>query len=273
MRPAANRILVLMELTMRSAVWLVTLISALVLCGCAAHRPLLVSDQAKLIDQQTRNLKPLAKSVQDQIKASGTTAALVVLAGDSNSVPLIYPTSDPSTTALEHLKDLQSGSSCLVVFSRGLPLEPEEFSCAFLAQQVMRLRDDQEWKRDYEVHFNEVRDALVELKSQVIQVSEQLKLEQANLDQDRKLIERTKSDIEGLGNVVGPMSGLVQWHEAQLRRAGKLLDQLNAQYGKTAEVIGKNNDQIDSLIKDLNSTFAQVQKSISDMQQKLAMIH
>jgi len=283
------------------------LLPLLLSSGCALNQPLVVRDQAKIIKQESKRLKNYAEPVQDKIKTAGTVAALVVVPNDSAAPPAIYSTQDTLATALDHLSEIQAGRTCFVVFARNIPLPPEQLSCAQLALNANQLQETRIRESAQQAKLVETRTDLTALRAdltnllgQVARLSDSLKREQEMLDQHGAAITRNNrelerhetaiarnsaqlerhettinsnhADIASVGKVLAPTSSLVQFHEAQLKNTEKLLHTLIAQYTKSADAIGQNNQQIDSMIKDLNTSFAQVRAALDQMQQKLSTI-
>ena len=254
--------------------------------GCAIRQPLLVPDQAKLINNETKVLKPYAEITQTKISAAGLTAALVILKDDRSTSPIIIPTRDPVATAVDHPDDLKGSSLCFIVYARSLPLSPEELSCEFLVAQASsrletrRVADEQQTRlNDLLASENALKRDLVILRSdlttssaEVRALSDTLKQQQVLLEQQATNGVRSKADIEKLAAVVAPTASLVRFHEAQLRNTEEVLNHLINQYTSVANAIGQNNQQIDSMIKEINSSFAQVKGTLDQMQQKLSTI-
>jgi hypothetical protein len=96
------------------------LVTCLLFCciGCAIRQPLLVPDQAKLISNETKVLKPYAEITQTKIIDSGLTAALVIVKEDRSTSPIILPTLDPVATAVDHPDDLKGSSLDLALRTR-----------------------------------------------------------------------------------------------------------------------------------------------------------
>jgi chromosome segregation ATPase len=117
-----------------------------------------------------------------------------------------------------------------------------------------------------------LRADLTTSNAEVRVLSDTLKKQQDLLEQQAANGARSKADIEKLAAVVAPTASLVRFHEAQLKNAEEVLNHLVNQYTSFANAIGQNNEQIDSMIKDINSSFAQVKGTLDQMQQTLATI-
>lgn len=247
--------------------------------ACAPHRPLLVRDQSELIKKRNSQLRPYSEVVQQRIKASNSAAALVISDVGPDRPPTIIPTQDPLAAAVEHLPDLNTHATCFFVFERSLAIPPEEMSCSVLAAYANEIIENRKSQLEQKAalktlgaRVDEIGDNLRDLRDQASSLSTQLRDEQRLIEQSSKAISNNRTDIDGLGNILGPTVGLVNFHEAQLKSLEKMLQLLITQYQKAADVIGTNNNQIDSLIKDINASFVQIKTSLDQIQQKLSTI-
>jgi hypothetical protein len=259
----------------------------LVLCsGCAVHQPLLVRDQDSRIKNQGKRLRNYGDLVQDKIKTTRSVAVLVISSPGATTPPAIYPTQDPVATAAEHDNEIRAGSACFVVFDRELPVAPEQLSCTLLAFEAAKLQENRRYQTEQQTRINETRSDLDSLAAQVSEIrsdlnglvrqvsriSDEVKQEQETLGNHNNEILHARADINSLGQILGPTTSLVTFHEAQLKLTEKMLTALINDYKKSTDVIGQNNQQIDGVIKDLNAAFAQVKTTLDQMQQRLSTV-
>jgi ABC-type transporter Mla subunit MlaD len=246
----------------------------------------MVEDQAKLAHVQAAKLEKYGESVQATLKVSGFSAALVIVGSDPAQPPTVYPTDNPVATALDHLDVTAAGTACYIVYIRTAPLVPEQLSCYLLTKRATDLSESRKMMAEenatltalnsstemLRTDLTTLQGSLNSLAAQANSLSEELKEQQTRLKQQDDAAMHSRSDIENLAKVLAPTTQLVRFHEAQLRNTEKTLDTLIEQYSKTSAAVGQNNEQIDSLIKDLNASFAQVKATLDQMQQKLATV-
>ena len=254
--------------------------------GCAAHHPLLVRDQEKRIRSQDKQLKAAGALVQDKIAEGKTTAALVIVSSNAAAPPSIYTTDDPILTATDHAEEVRAGQNCFLVFARDLALSPEQLSCRFLATQASRFQGIRQSQDEQKAQIAQLSAELTDLTGELARLSDDLRrqgdileshtkelaLNRSDLKEADTQISANRTDLSALARVVGPATTLITFHDAQLQATEKMLQALVTDYQKAADAVGQNNQQIDSLIKDLNASFAQVKSTLDQMQQKLATI-
>ena len=234
------------------------LIGLLFLTGCMHRNPLVVPGQAKLIQGQDKYLRPYAEPIQDKIRTAGTTAALVVTPVDHASAPLIIPADDPILATQANLDAVTTGGGCIFVFKSSLALTPQPLSCKLLVLRASGAMKAQSHEAQQDAELAEIRDGITGLSKQAATL--------------QSAINSANTEIKADQTVLGAAMTLVRFHEAQLEKMERSLDLLAKGYKRTTEVVGKNNQQIDTMIADLNKAFAQIQNSLSQMKQKLGTI-
>lgn len=251
----------------------------LFLTGCASHRSLVVHDQGVLIKRHNTVLQRYGEFVQQEIKASKTIGALVISDPNSDQRPLVYPAQDPIAAAMDHIPALKTDATCFFVFARSIAIAPEATSCGLLMGRATELQESrriraaqQEALEKFETDLKELQKNVNVLRDQTSTLANQLGDERRLQQEDRNNITSDRADINSIGKILGPMTSLVTFHETQLQGLEKMTDRLIAQYQKTGDAIGVNNNQIDAVIKDINTSFAGIKVILEQIQQRLSTI-
>lgn len=244
------------------------LLGTLVLAGCVRNSPLLVPEQAKLMNVQNKELRPYAKPIQGTIRTAGTNSALVITQAKGNP-PIVLPGDDPITLAQTNIDAVAAGNSCILVSKSTLAAAPIQLSCSSLAVRAKDALASQ--SRD------EKQDAdIVSLRNDLMALRTDLQTLEKSVDKTLKIhddsIASNRADIDKLAKVLAPTTNIVSFHETQLKKIESMLNTIGKRYQKTAETVGENNKQIESIITDLNSAFAQTRDKLDQIQRKLDTI-
>jgi hypothetical protein len=265
----------------------------------ASKDPLLTSDQSKLMEQRKKYLKRYAPAIRESL-GTAESSILVLLHTSAGTPPTILPGDDPVELAVQRADAVKSADGCELVYRADLALAPVALNCALLERQAQERESQRAREEQTNSSLAALGKGIEDLKNDTIALAQATRKAEDVLQQDEALIKadeqsldqhqqalnkheellgknadslkRTKAEIANSENVIGKTMKVVTIQQAELEGVGDSLKTLEEAYKNTTDVVGKNNQQIDSMISDLNTEFVQLQKQLDDMKQRLESI-
>jgi len=276
------------------------LVAALgVLPTYASKDPLVTSDQSKLMEQRKKYLKRYAPAIRESLSGN-ESSVLVLMHISAGTPPIVLSGDDPVEMAGQRPDVVKSADGCELVYRPDLALAPVPLNCALLERQAQDRKSQREREEQTNASLAELGKGIEDLKTDTVALAQATRKAEEVLERDEALIKadeqsldehqqalnkhadlldknaeslkRTKAEIANSQNVIGKTMKVVTIQQAELEGVGDNLKTLEQAYKNTTDVVGKNNQQIDSMIADLNTAFAQLQKRLDDMKQKLDSI-
>lgn len=266
----------------------------------AAKDPLLTQDQSKLIEQRQKYLKRYAEAIHESLGGAESSSALVLLHVKAGTPPTILVGDDPVEVAVAHADAVASADGCELVYGADLPLTPVALNCSLLQRQAKDRQSQSAREDQSDASILALNSRLEGLKNDTVALAQAAQRAEDVLRQDEALIKadeqsldkhqqalskheellgknadslkHTKAEISTSQAVLGKTMKVVEIQQAELEGIGDSMKTLESAYKSTTDVVGKNNQQIDSMIADLNVAFDQLQKRLDDMKQRLDTI-